>query len=337
MNHLSDLRIKIPSASAFIRMLSSTHVKILIAIGVVGLLVYFNRVDPRALAGLVRTWPWLLAAFILMLPTFLVVSCRFKVILRNQGIHVSVFQALRWTMIGSFFDLALPTSCGGDLVKAGYLAKQVGAGQKAQAVMAVAFDRMLGMLGLFLLASLVSCFGWDMLRGMPARNTVLGLTIGASLGTLLFLRMAGSRRLYRNSILARLLSQQPWGLRVRQFITCFNTLSEHPRYLFLALGLSVLNHAFWCASLFCLLKVVGASVDPVKGLVVFPLAIFSNTFGVAGGFGGGTAGFDLIFSQLLAISNGALIGLLFQTLAGIARLAGLPFYLSSTSSGKAAS
>ncbi|MEJ2034483.1 MAG: hypothetical protein P8Y63_15945, partial [Deltaproteobacteria bacterium] len=95
------------------------------------------------------------------------------------------------------------------------------------------------------------------------------------------------------------------------------------------LGLSVINHAFWCASLFCIVKAVGNTVEPMRGFVVFPLAIFSNIFGVAGGFGVGTAGFDLIFSQLLAISNGALIGLLFQTLSAFARLAGLPFYLFS--------
>jgi hypothetical protein len=54
-------------------------------------------------------------------------------------------------------------------------------------------------------------------------------------------------------------------------------------------------------------------------------------FGVAGGFGVGTAAFDLILSQLLEIGNGALIGLLFQTLSGVAKLSGLPFYLASHS------
>jgi hypothetical protein len=70
-------------------------------------------------------------------------------------------------------------------------------------------------------------------------------------------------------------------------------------------------------------------VPLVEGFAVFPLAILGNVFGVAGGFGVGTAAFDLILSQLLGIGNGALIGLLFQTLNGIAKLSGLPFYLAS--------
>jgi len=96
-----------------------------------------------------------------------------------------------------------------------------------------------------------------------------------------------------------------------------------------ALALSVFNHVFWCVSLLCIARAVGNHVEWVKGFVVFPLAIFSNIFGVAGGFGVGTAAFDLFLSQLLGIANGALIGLLFQGLSAVSRLAGLPFYLAA--------
>ena len=84
------------------------------------------------------------------------------------------------------------------------------------------------------------------------------------------------------------------------------------------------------ANIACLpFGVHGTHVALVPGFVVFPLAIFGHIFGVAGGFGVGTAAFDLFLSQLLGISNGALIGLLFQSLSAIARLAGLPFCLLS--------
>jgi len=316
------------------RVFTSPWGKISIAVGVVALLIYFNRVDATVLVGVVHTWPWLLAALLLMLPTYVVVSLRFKLILGTQGIHASLSQAIRWTMIGSFFDLAMPSSCGGDLVKIGYLVKHVDAGQGTRAVLVVLFDRLMGMLGLFLLAFLAGVFGWQLLRDLPARNLVVGLTFLASLGTLLFLRLAGSRRLSQNSRIDRLLLRQRWGAQIKDLIASFNALRERPGYLFMALGLSVLNHMFWCASLLCIVKVVGASVAPLKGFVVFPLALFSNLFGVAGGFGVGTAGFDLLLSQFLAIGNGALIGLLFQTLSALARLAGLPFYLFSPPSGE---
>lgn len=87
----------------------------------------------------------------------------------------------------------------------------------------------------------------------------------------------------------------------------------------------MVNHVFWCAALLCITRAVGHNVEPIEGFVVFPMAIVGNIFGVAGGFGLGTAVFDLFLSQLLSISNGALIGLLFQTLSAVTRLVGLPF------------
>lgn len=306
---------------------SSWWIKAFVAIGIVFLLIHFNRVNAAALIGLTHTWPWLLAAFGLMLPPFVIVSFRFKITLQSQGITVGFLQAVRWTMIGSFFDLAMPSSNGGDAIKAGFVVKHVGAGQRIRAVMAVAFDRVLGLLGLFLLASIVSITGWNVLRDMPERLPVLLLSISASVGVLLCFRILGARCLYGNQKITTILSNHSWGLRIKQLIGSFNSLREQPRYLITALGLSVINHVFWCISLLCIAKSLGYVVEPIRGLVVFPLAIFSNIFGIAGGFGFGTIGFDIVLSQLLKIENGALIGLFFQSLSAISRLAGLPFYL----------
>lgn len=316
------------------KVVGSVWFKLAIAALVVGLLFAFNRIDTDALLKLHETWPWLLAAFMLMLPPFAIVSYRFQVLLRSQGVVVSFREALRWTMIGSFFDLAMPSSNGGDLVKTGYVIKYVGAGMRTRAVMSVLFDRVLGLLGLFLLASIVVVVGWPVVRDMPARNLLVFCLFGASFGVLLGFRVVGARRFYNLPWLQRLFERGAWGARVRSLIGAFNDLRERPASMAAALGLSVFNHVFWCVSLLCIARAVGNHVDWVKGFVVFPLAIFGNIFGVAGGFGVGTAVFDLFLSQLLAIGNGALIGLLFQGLGALSRLAGLPFYLSAARSGQ---
>ena len=108
-------------------------------------------------------------------------------------------------------------------------------------------------------------------------------------------------------------------------------LRENPKQLALVLGLSILNHIFWCAALFCIVMAFGHTVAIAQGFVVFPVAIFSNIFGFAGGFGVGTAAFDVIFNKLLSINTGAVIGLTFQVLSALSRLSGLPFYLKSYS------
>jgi len=167
------------------------------------------------------------------------------------------------------------------------------------------------------------------LRDLPARNLVVATSFAAGMGLLIAFRIAGARHLYHHPLVNRWLSSHAWGLRLKQLIGSFNALRERPRYLFVTLGLSMLNHVFWCASLLLVAIALGNAVSPMKGFVVFPLAIFGNVFGVAGGFGLGTAAFDLLLSNLLSIQNGALVGLVFQILNALCRLAGLPFYLAS--------
>lgn len=309
------------------RILKSTTLRIVLALLVLGVLVYFNRIDARAFGGVGGRWPWLALAFALMLPTYLIVSCRFWLVLRNQGIDVPLALAVRWTMIGSFFDLAMPSNSGGDLIKGAYVVKHVGPGSRTRGVMAVAFDRILGLIGLFLLASFAVIGGWQYVSQIPGSSRLLVLLPLVTLGSLAFFRIFGSRRLYRNERIARFTLRLPAGALLRQVIGSFNSLRERPKHFFMVMALSVANHAFWCAALLCISAAFGLSIGVFQGFAVFPLAIFGNTFGFAGGFGVGTAAFDLVFSSLLHVSVGAAIGLTFQVLTAISRLAGLPFYL----------
>ncbi len=313
--------------SGIVRILKSTWFRVALALLVLAALVYFNRIDPRAFAQLGDRWPWLALAFVLMLPSYFIVSCRFWLVLRNQGIEVPFKVALRWTMIGSFFDLAMPSNSGGDIVKGAYVVKHVGQGSRMRGVMAVAFDRILGLIGLFLLSSIAVVTGWQYVQQIPGSSRLLVLLPLVTVGSLAFFRIFGSRRLYRNEWLAKTMLRLPGGSLIWRVIGSFNSLREQPMQFVWVMLLSVANHAFWCAALLCITVAFGLSIAAVQGFAVFPLAIFGNTFGFAGGFGVGTAAFDLVFSSLLHVSVGAAIGLTFQVLTAISRLSGLPFYL----------
>ncbi|CAG9177796.1 lysylphosphatidylglycerol synthase transmembrane domain-containing protein [Cupriavidus respiraculi] len=311
------------------RLLGSPLLKIGIAVAVIWGLVAFNRIDVRVFVRLTENWQWLLLAFLLMLPPYVIVSYRFWTLLRNQHIDVGFGLAMRWTMIGSFFDIVMPSNSGGDVVKAGYIVKYLGPGMRTKGIVAVVFDRVLGLLGLFLLAGLACLGGWGIVRTLPNGDELvlfIGLICVGSLG---FFRIMGARRLYGNARIRSALVALPGGQKIISMIGCFNLLREKPSDLFRVLALSVLNHVFWCAALLCICIAFGQDIGLLKGFAVFPIAIFSNTFGFAGGFGIGTAAFDLLFARLLDVNVGASIGLAFQILSVISRLSGLPFYLLS--------
>lgn len=316
-----------PNGSAWRNVLSSPWLKVLLAAAVIYALVAFNRVSLSTFSVLADTWYWLVLAFLMMLPPYAIVSARFWIVLRNQRIDATPRLAVRWTMIGSFFDIVMPSNSGGDVVKAAYIVRHVGSGARMRAVVAVGFDRVLGLLGLFLLAGASSVAGWSIVQTMPGSTQLMTFLVFVCTGSLLFFRIMGSRRLYHNATLQNWLARIPGGIPVHGIVSCFNSLRERPGDMFLVLGLSVLNHVFWCAALMCITIAFGQQLDLFRAFTVFPLAIFSNVFGFAGGFGVGTAAFDWIFARLLDVHVGAAIGLTFQVLSSLSRLTGLPFYL----------
>ncbi|RZL54541.1 MAG: flippase-like domain-containing protein, partial [Variovorax sp.] len=241
-----------PARRGLAAVLKSTWFRVLLALLVLAALAYFNRIDPRAFAQLGERWPWLALAFLLMLPSYLIVSCRFWLVLRNQGIEVPFRVALRWTMIGSFFDLAMPSNSGGDIVKGAYVVRHVGQGSRTRGVMAVAFDRILGLIGLFLLSSIAVVAGWNYVQQIPGASKLLVLLPLVTVGSLAFFRIFGSRRLYRNEWLSRTMLRLPGGSLLRQVIGSFNSLREQPMQFVWVMALSVANHAFWCAALLCI-------------------------------------------------------------------------------------
>ncbi len=310
---------------------NSLTFKILFAAAILYALIALNRIEYESFLQLSETWGWLLAAYLLMLPPYFIVSYRFHLILQSLEIDAGLKSAVRWTMIGSFFDLAMPSNSGGDIVKAGYVVKYWGAGKRIKSVMAVAFDRVLGVIVLFLLAFISCLIGWEFIKTLPGINGLILFITTVSIAPLLLFRILGSRKFSNSQRIKSFFYRLPMGERFYNMVSCFNALRENPRHLAIVLGLSILNHVFWCAALFCIVMAFNHTVAIAQGFVVFPIAIFSNVFGFAGGFGVGTAAFDVIFSKLLSIQAGAAIGLTFQILSGLSRLSGLPFYLKSGS------
>lgn len=316
----------------YLKVLSSTPFKLLVALGVIGALIHFNKLNLSSVPNLETRWPWLLLAFCLTIPPFFIVAYRFRIILSSQNISVPYYVALRWTMIGAFFDLMMPSSNGGDVIKGAYVTNFVGPGSRLSGIMAVGFDRVIGLLGLFILACLASVLGWTYLGDIGSKKEIIGFSFFLGFGPLVFFRVLGSNTVYRSKRINRFLSSNKFGQRVLQLIGSFNALRKNPKYFFSSIALSVLNHLFWCFSLLAISYSLGQEINPIKGLVVFPIAIFCGIFGFAGGFGIGTFAFEYVLSETLLISNGALIGLVFQFFGMLSRLLGLPFYLANKGS-----
>jgi uncharacterized membrane protein YbhN (UPF0104 family) len=91
-----------------------------------------------------------LAAVVLYLAIQTISGLRWQLLSRPLGFSKSVGQCIRFYFIGMFFNLFLPTSVGGDVVRAWSL--DGGSGRKTKAFVSVLVDRSSGLMVLLILA-----------------------------------------------------------------------------------------------------------------------------------------------------------------------------------------
>jgi glycosyltransferase 2 family protein len=97
---------------------------------------------------------YLLAALVLMILSQLASAKRWQLFARKLNFERPVRQLFAYYLIGMFFNLVLPTSVGGDVVRAWYL--DGGTGRRLAAFAAVFLDRFNGLLVLIALACLAT-------------------------------------------------------------------------------------------------------------------------------------------------------------------------------------
>ena len=92
-------------------------------------------------------------------------SWRWGLLLRVQGVRLPFLQVLRLSFIGQFFNLALPGAVSGDFVKMAYIAKAAPE-RTAESILTIMIDRILGMLGMFFMATLFVLVYLSFLSGL---------------------------------------------------------------------------------------------------------------------------------------------------------------------------
>ncbi len=101
-------------------------------------------------------WSLLGVGLVLVGLTYPIQTLRWVLLMRCRGLNVNYIRAFRLTMVGTFFNFCMPGMTGGDLVKAYYAAKR--SRRRTDAIMSIVFDRITGLLGLAILATVAGLF-----------------------------------------------------------------------------------------------------------------------------------------------------------------------------------
>jgi uncharacterized protein (TIRG00374 family) len=133
----------------------------------------------------------ILLAFIVCVISLFIMSMRWKILTKSQNIHSSTWQLFKFYLIGLFFNNFLPTSIGGDLARAFYLAKE--SGNRSASIGTVFLERLIGLLATLSLA-FMSLF-W--LINYFHTNRIIYVIIAVLFMIAIFMASIMSRRIYR--------------------------------------------------------------------------------------------------------------------------------------------
>lgn len=272
------------------------------------LYVVFRQVDPAELwSRLLQTSWWALAIFMvgeLLLAYLAAIRWALLTVPSPSGQQIGAF--FRATMLGLFYNLFMPSSMGGDLVK--WTALTSLGLSKSKLVFTMLLDRLMGLFGLVVIGFLgvlaVQLWG---VASIP--TSVMWLFVG------LFAGVAG---LFGFVYSPLQLSHFPLINRVSQLLRIESYLETHKRAFMEAFGLGLVMQLLWLVLIYVLAVAVGFQTSWWQFFVIQPVVSAVTTLPISfAGFGATEAGFMYFYSQL-GESGSAIVAL--TSLLGVFRI-----------------
>src|SRR5437660_645623 len=143
--------------------------------------LYWVYHDPNRRAQMVEAlrnaeYRWVLMAMLAYLVVEAAAAFRWHVLLKVQNIYLSVPRLTGLFFIGLFYNQFLPGGTGGDIIKSYYLLKET-PDKKAGALLAVVFDRFIGLVALVAITATLITLRYDFLAQKPETPNLLWLLL----------------------------------------------------------------------------------------------------------------------------------------------------------------
>ncbi len=180
------------------------------------LVLYLAR--PQEIIAAIKdvSWAMALLAFGLHAFGFLFSALRWKLILDETGADFSIPQLIRSLLVGSFFNLFLPTRFGGDVVRVSDT-RHIEQGATASLAVIV-YERMSGIVALLVFALFASLLKIGFIKEMP----ILYLSLLVSLLGIFLLVLAWKK--IPRGFLAGRDCRRPWGRKILDKLDRFHAI-----------------------------------------------------------------------------------------------------------------
>jgi glycosyltransferase 2 family protein len=273
--------------------------KLAVAVALVAWLVSAGKLDFGALAVFIDR-PALIAVDLIQLSIVVVLGAiRWRLLLRLAGVQLTLGRALQLHITSAFFNVVVPSGMVGDVVKAGYAARDVAPDQRAAVYLVGFVDRLVGVGGLVLVGAGAMLLHRPALWEVPSLNQLaIGIEIIAVVTVVASIAMVVALRRSRGT--------ERTGLRGR-LLAAARLVASRPRSVAEAFGLAITIHLVGIA----MFVMLGAALQPGAPVgdmaAVYPLGMFTLLAPISySGFGVGHVAFERLFS-LLGMAGGATV------------------------------
>ena len=235
--------------------------------------LYWVYHDPNRRAQMAEAirgaqYQWVVLGILAYVVVEVAAAFRWHVLLKVQGIHLSFLRLSGLFLIGMFYNQFLPGGTGGDIIKSYYLLKET-PDKKAGALLAVVFDRFIGLVALVAITATLIGLRYDFLAQTTETRNLLWLLLfllGTSILTLLCTFVISGFNLFH-----ALPEKFPGRDKLIEISAAYHLYAHHWRATLVAFGASIVAHLATFATFLCAAYALGAAVPLVDFFAIMPV------------------------------------------------------------------
>lgn len=200
-----------------------------------------------------------------------VTAARWYLLVRKQGSSLSLWDILKLTLVGQFYNAFILGSTGGDVVKAVYAAFME-VRYRAETTTTVVADRLIGMFVLVFLGGFMPLLDLNKFLAEPILRVCLGILIITSISFLVFFVVLLKGEWFKRLFLRIKLFKKASKITqlFERIYQAFHSCLTGRLLLTLTLLLSLCNHVVLIISIYFLLKGLGSNMGLLECFTVFP-------------------------------------------------------------------
>ncbi len=211
---------------------------------------------------------WVGAAILAYVVVEIAAAIRWQILLRVQNIRLHLPRLSGLFLIGMFYNQFLPGGTGGDIIKSYLLLKET-TEHKAGALLAVVFDRLIGLVALVAITVALLSLRFDLLSRTPETRNLLWLlliVLGFSISALIASFIVSGFNLFH-----LLPHKFPGRDKLIEIAAAYHLYARHWFATFLAFGASLVAHLATFTTFLCVAYAFHAGVKLIDFFAVLPV------------------------------------------------------------------